>query len=207
MPANDVADSYNKRSAEYIELFGSIEAMDARDRDLVSSWAQTTGGVLLDLGCGPGHITKFLSSLGCEILGVDPSSAFLKHAQRHYPGVRFLHGDSTDLRPLLNVAGVPTLTGILCWYSLIHLEPADLGKTLDRIREALQPTGTLLLAFFEGEHGEKFDHKVHCALTWSLAVVVKELEVRGFSVSSSGTRKLPTGRTHAHIQAKLITGT
>jgi len=41
-----------------------------------------------DLGCGNGATCNFLSELGFDVAGVDPSESGVSHAQRHFPHLR-----------------------------------------------------------------------------------------------------------------------
>ncbi len=51
------------------------------------------GSVVLDLGCGTGAALAEYQSIGCRVLGTDPSPAMLAVARRRL-------GESADLRPL-----------------------------------------------------------------------------------------------------------
>ena len=42
-------------------------------------------GTVLDLGCGPGHITDYLRSLGVDATGIDMVPEFIAHAQAAHP--------------------------------------------------------------------------------------------------------------------------
>ncbi|WP_067201498.1 hypothetical protein [Microbacterium sp. XT11] len=48
-----VADAYDRRADEYIEIAGRIEQLDPRDADTIRVWRDATAGPLLDAGCGP----------------------------------------------------------------------------------------------------------------------------------------------------------
>jgi SAM-dependent methyltransferase len=61
------------------------------------------------------------------------------------PGIEFRVG---DLRALPVDDG--SLAGIVCFYSLIHLESDQLGLALARLRRSLRAGGRLLLAVHEG---------------------------------------------------------
>lgn len=56
------------------------------------------GSAILDLGCGPGNIAKFLvnQDKGYKILGVDLSTEMLKLARRNVPGEEFILADIRD---------------------------------------------------------------------------------------------------------------
>lgn len=46
-----IGSAYDARAAEYVELAGSIEQMDARDAAVIGAWRDATPGRLLDAGC------------------------------------------------------------------------------------------------------------------------------------------------------------
>lgn len=53
---------------------------------------------ILDLGCGTGHLTQQIASLGAEVVGVDNSVAMLEQARKNYANLRFELGDATQLK-------------------------------------------------------------------------------------------------------------
>lgn len=56
----------------------------------------TDGARVLDLGCGGGQNAGYLDQHGCEVTGVDASSAQLARAVHAYPSVRFVHAGLLD---------------------------------------------------------------------------------------------------------------
>ncbi len=59
-------------------------------------------GLVVDVGCGVGHVTAELSNRGgLDVVGVDPSREMLRVAQNLYPALRFEQDDArlaaTDL--------------------------------------------------------------------------------------------------------------
>jgi len=46
---------------------------------------------ICDLGCGNGHISGRLATLGYNVTGVDASESGIQIARRTYPGVEFVH--------------------------------------------------------------------------------------------------------------------
>ena len=51
MPLSTVRDAYAARSADYIDLLGSIEDTAEPDREYVLAWAQRVDGRIVDVGC------------------------------------------------------------------------------------------------------------------------------------------------------------
>ena len=97
--------------------------------------------VVADLGCGPGHTTRFLAERwpAAEVVGVDASAPFLAAATSHVPGVRFVHGDVTDAAAL--PAGQANLVYARCL--LAHLP--DVAGAIATWRAWLAPDGRLVL--------------------------------------------------------------
>jgi cyclopropane fatty-acyl-phospholipid synthase-like methyltransferase len=74
------------------------------------------GAKVLDLGCGLGQTSAFLSSVGCDVLGVDISVAAIRRAGQSYAGrtgLRFLLGDVTQPAPFGGVFDVIVDCGCL----------------------------------------------------------------------------------------------
>jgi trans-aconitate methyltransferase len=51
--------------------------------------APKAGERILDLGCGPGKLTRALADSGANVLGVDASESMLSEARRDYPELSF----------------------------------------------------------------------------------------------------------------------
>jgi SAM-dependent methyltransferase len=104
------------------------------------------GGRVCDLGCGPGHLAEHLAGLGLDAFGIDLSAEMVRVARQRFTGLEFRVGDMCrlDLEPA-------SLAGIAAFYSIIHLEPADLARALFSMHRVLMPDGALLLAFHAGE--------------------------------------------------------
>jgi len=196
-PHDHVREEYRRRAAEYAEALGSMEAVHPSDRALVEAWAGTVAGPVIDAGCGPGHWSRFLQERGVEVSGVDMVPEFIDLASRRFPTVTFREGT-------LDALGVSdaALGGILSWYSVIHLPPADVGVALTEFARCLRPGGGLLLGFFDGARQEAFDHAVVTAYRWPIAELSGELQAAGFDIVETHTRTGPGARPHGAIVAR-----
>jgi len=69
--------------------------------DLLARVPDSRPARIVDLGCGPGNVTKFLRERWPEadILGIDSSPEMLDKVREAVPGVRFQAGDITDWVP------------------------------------------------------------------------------------------------------------
>ncbi|HTO00054.1 MAG TPA: class I SAM-dependent methyltransferase [Microthrixaceae bacterium] len=192
MTFEETRQAYEERSDFYISAFPSISATDPVDRDLIQAWAIAQTGPILDVGCGPGHWTGWLHDQGLEIEGIDPVPAFIDRARLKHPQVRFRLGRAEAL-------GVETssLAGILAWFSLIHIDPEQLGETFSEFARALRPGGGLCVGFFAGPALAEFDHPVSKAYFWPVSRLEDVIERAGFSVTSTQLRQEPGVQNHA----------
>lgn len=195
----EIAAAYDARAAEYVALAGSIAQLDARDAAVIAAWRDSTAGVLLDAGCGPGQWTELLGRGEREAWGIDLSPAFVASARRRHPGIRFDVGSFRDLPPDDRSVG-----GILAWYSLIHVPPAELPEILAEFVRVLVPGGSLLIGFFDGEPRESFAHAIAPAYFWSADALAAVLAETGFEVVSSESRGREPGEVSTRPHGSLI---
>ena len=47
------------------------------------------GELILDLGCGTGHLTQTIAESGAHVIGIDSSASMIKTAQSTYPQLEF----------------------------------------------------------------------------------------------------------------------
>lgn len=194
---SEVSRAYGARSAEYIELFGEIDAAAEADRNAVLAWARGITGPIIDVGCGPGQWTHFLREHELDVEGVDPTPEFVVAAQRRYPGIRFRIGRAERLD-----VDAESLGGILAWYSLIHTDPELIDSALTGFARCVRPGGGLALGFFEGgPELTPFDHAVTTAYAWPLERLSARVEACGFTVTGADRRTDPGVRTHGFITA------
>ncbi len=117
------------------------------DRAALTAFAEMVGdGRVVDLGCGPGHITAYLAGKGVDVFGVDLSPGMVEVARKLHPHLRFEVGSMTALD--LDDAGV---TGICAWYSIIHVPDEHLPAVFAEFHRVLKPGGHVVLAFQVGD--------------------------------------------------------
>lgn len=54
------------------------------------------GELILDLGCGTGHLTHTIAESGARVIGIDSSASMIKTAQSTYPHLEFHVKDARD---------------------------------------------------------------------------------------------------------------
>lgn len=148
--------AYDVAAEAYARKF--VHELDHKpfDRMLLQRFAASVGEgrPVLDLGCGPGHTTAHLASLGLMATGVDLSPKMIEIASRTFPQSRFEVGDFCSLRhESWSVAGV------LAFYCIVHLTPEQLVPAFAEMFRGLCVGGVLLLSFHVGTeviHAENF---------------------------------------------------
>ncbi|MEV4394958.1 class I SAM-dependent methyltransferase [Nonomuraea sp. NPDC049607] len=163
------ADAYDAVAELYADLARDSLARLPLDRAMISVFAELVRATgprpVVEAGCGPGYMTAHLRDLGLDAFGIDLSPALLDIARRDFPGLRFELGSMDTL----DVAD-GELGGLVSWYSMIHVPPAELPAYFAEFRRVLAPGGHLLLGFFEaeGDPVTEFDHKVTPAYRWPI---------------------------------------
>ncbi len=169
--------AYGAKSAQYIELFDDVVQVHADDLDLIDRHLIGAPGIVLDVGCGPGHLTAHLRSQGVVAIGLDVVPEFIDHARVAHPEGRYGLG---SMRRLPVAAG--SVAGILAWYSLIHTPPDELDVVLIELRRVLLPGGTLVAGFVHGGRTAAFAHQVMTAYSWPVDAFANRLGDAGFEV-------------------------
>jgi len=105
------------------------------------------GGPVVEVGCGPGHVTAYLAEAGSAATGIDLSAAMVAEARARFPGPRFEVG---DLRRLGRPATTSGWAAVLGWYSLIHLAISEWPDALAALVRPLAPGGWLVLGLQAG---------------------------------------------------------
>jgi SAM-dependent methyltransferase len=149
---------YDAVAEDYAEHFpGDGLAGRPLDRALLGVYAELVGGggggTVADLGCGPGRLTGYLSSLGLRVFGLDLSEGMLAIARRENPGLRFERGSMLEL----DLAD-GSLAGAVSWYSSIHTPVDQLPSLFAEFHRVLAPGGHLLLAFQAGDAPRRHDN-------------------------------------------------
>jgi len=131
------------------------------DRALLDRFAARVAGVgpVGDVGCGPGHVAAYLHARGVDVRGVDLSAGMVEEARRLHPAVPFVQGDMRALP-------VPDggWAGLVAFYSLIHLPPAEIPVALAEFARVLAPGAPALFSFHVG------DETLHLDAWWDTPV-------------------------------------
>jgi len=146
--ARAVGASYDRVAEEYADRFVSELEHKPLDRALLSCFAELVSGpgIVADVGCGPGHVTRHLRGLGLPAIGVDLSPGITGVAARLTPEADFVCASMLAL-PFADSAWA----GAVALYSVIHVPTASRPAVFVELCRVLHPGGVLLLSFHIGE--------------------------------------------------------
>jgi SAM-dependent methyltransferase len=146
MQPDEIRSSYEVVAEKYAATFFDELSRKPFDRELLDGFAALLPhGKALDVGCGPGHVGRYLSERGMAVVGVDLSPTMIEIARRLNPEMRFEVGDMRNLP-----VGDGTVDAIVAFYSLIHIPRAEVPAVLADFQRVLAPSGRLLLAVHGG---------------------------------------------------------
>lgn len=94
-----VKEAYDASARTYAEK--NFHELDYKplDRQLLDRFSAmvTPGGLVCDIGCGPGEIADYLHKKNMDVVGIDISDTMIQEAQRLNPDIGFDTGDMFDL--------------------------------------------------------------------------------------------------------------
>lgn len=180
---NEIRAAYNLAAKAYADLF----IIELREKPLDVEWLRQFassighGQPVLDLGCGPGHTTAHLASLGLRPTGVDLSEGMIATAKSLFPHVDFRVGDFFNLPDRDN-----SVAGLLAFYCIVHLQPDQLLPAFREMFRVLEGGGVLLLSFHIGTEAVRKDNFLETGATleffpFPVAKIQAALVAAGFS--------------------------
>ncbi len=182
--------SYDAVAEEYVRRISQELEGKPIDRALLDRFAARLAGQgpVWDLGCGPGHVARYLLDRGVTVAGLDLSAALVACAKQLNPTISFKQGDFRRL-PVLD----HTLAGIVAFYSIIHLSRQEVKPTLVEWRRAIKVGGLLLLAVHLGEEALHLDewwgHRVSVDFAYfQTPELIGYLEAAGWHIEETTER-------------------
>lgn len=94
-----IRESYDAAAEAYAEHLADELDRKPLDRHLLNRFAEEVHGqgMVADLGCGPGHVARYLTDRGARVTGLDLSEEMIRVAASRNPGIEFRVGDITSL--------------------------------------------------------------------------------------------------------------
>jgi SAM-dependent methyltransferase len=156
MPEQEMGAFWDKRAKENAYFFVD-NRRGYRDQDLEAFWAEgekdlsgiidllgleiAPSDTVLDIGCGPGRLTRALATRAAAVQGIDVSAEMVELARKHnatIENVTFIHGDGTSLNGVEDAS----VNGVFSHVVFQHIPDPQI--TLGYIREigrVLKPNG------------------------------------------------------------------
>ena len=177
-----VKDDYNAIADTYAKCYSEIEYCKAYIDEFIASLA---GKKVLDIGCGAGQITDYLTQRGIGAIGIDFSEELLKIAKQNFPNSKFILADICDYEQKEQVDGIITKD------VLFHLSDENLIQVLQKFRRMLKPNGNLCIIMdMPKEAGEQIfveelDDKYQIYYNYLTPEKLKDLlEKTGFNIDN-----------------------
>lgn len=205
-PGGDVRRSYDSAAEAYAEQLSAELERKPLDRHLLNRFAEETRGrgLVADIGCGPGHVARYLHDQGVAAFGIDLSPGMVAVAARLNPGLEFRVGDMCALS-----LPAASLAGLVSFYSIVHFEAAALPPVMRELRRVLMPGGLALVAFHVGDdvvHLEELfgapvslDFRFHTP-----AAVIEAMNASGLPVIERVEREPYPGAEHPSRRCYLL---
>ncbi len=179
-----IRESYDRLADAYARrIFDELQHKPL-DRQLLSRFATEVAGQgeVCDMGCGPGHVARYLRDAGTTVFGMDLSPGMIEEARRLSPDIDFREGNMQSL-------DIPdrTLAGITAFYAIVNIPKDSLAMVFREMQRVLQPGGLLLLAFHAGDetlHEEELWGRPICMdfFLFSPLEIQWLLEAAGFAI-------------------------
>jgi len=167
-----VKDDYNAIADTYAKSYSEIEYCKTYIDEFISG---LIGKKVLDIGCGAGQITDYLTQKGLDTIGIDFSQELLKIAKQNFPNSKFILADICEYEHNEQVDGIITKD------MLFHLSDEDLIKVLQKFKNILKSNGKLCIIMempkVAGEkiYVEEFNDKYQIYYNYLTSEKLKEL--------------------------------
>jgi len=175
--------TWNSVAKRYEEAFMDLEIYNA-SYDRFCELIANDKASILEIGCGPGNMTKYLldQKPRYQILATDVAPNMIVLAQKNVPKARFQQLDGRYLNTISE-----KFHGILCGFILPYLSAMDTIRLVKNAYTLLYPEGVLYLSFVSGNDrdsgfiasatGERTYFYYH-----NVAILQKELTKLGFQI-------------------------
>lgn len=188
--------AYDAVARAYDKQFGDELDGKPLDRALLEAFIELArDGTIADLGCGPGHVTRFLAARHADVIGIDVSSQMVEVARSRALATKFYVGSMLRL-PVPDGAW----SGAIALYSIIHFTAAERVVACREFARTIRSRGWLLVGFHIDSR-EFAAGEVNHVTSWfgesveidgyflEPAEVVLDVEAAGFTVMSTLVRQ------------------
>jgi len=146
----ETAETWNKIAALYQDKFMDIDLYNDT-YDFICETLDSSNINILEIGCGPGNITKYLLSKQPDfnITGIDIAPNMIELAKANNPSANFLVKDSRQINEITK-----QFDAIVCGFCLPYLSETDISKLISDCHYLLTDNGLLYISFVEGDQNK-----------------------------------------------------
>lgn len=148
-------ETWNKIANIYQEKFMGMDLYNDT-YDFICNNIEKPKARILEIGCGPGNITKYLLSQRAdfEVFGIDIAENMVELAEQNNPGAQFAVMDCREINKLDT-----KFDGIVGGFCLPYLSETESKELISNANNLLNEGGLLYLSFVEG-NPEQSEFKV-----------------------------------------------
>ena len=142
--------TWNKIASLYEDKFMDLNIYDDT-YDIFYDYLKSANAKILEIGCGPGNITKYILAKqpNLSILGIDIAPNMIELAKKNNPNANFRLMDSRNIHEL----GIQ-FDAIICGFCLPYLSSSDRTSLLLNCKNNISEEGILYLSFVPGEYNK-----------------------------------------------------
>jgi ubiquinone/menaquinone biosynthesis C-methylase UbiE len=149
MTNKDVVAAYSRIANQYSkEFFNELDSKPL-DRKLYDLFAERipVNGTCLEIGCGPGEVSTYLSKYPLKLIGVDKSVEMINNARLLGSGVEYLVDDVFNLS-MKN----ESIDAIVAPFLIVNFSADEIRRAFCEMNRALKVNATILITFHIGRN-------------------------------------------------------
>ena len=196
--------TWNKVASLYQEKFMDIDLYDD-SYEFFCGLFDKPNSQILEIGCGPGNITRFLLAKRSDlkIKAIDVAPNMIELARENNPKAEFEVMDCRDIHKIND-----KFDGIICGFCMPYLSEQDCMKMIADCRLLLKDKGIVYFSTIEGnykdsgfETGSSGDETY--VYYYSKEFLVKTLEKNNFKLENLMTKNYQkiSGKSEVHLIA------
>lgn len=143
----ETVQTWNKLANIYQDKFMDLDLYN-ETYDFFCEKIQRENASILELGCGPGNITRYLLAKRPDfnILATDVAPNMIELARQNCPQATFEIMDARDIGKLNE-----KYDGIVCGFCLPFLTPEDVEKLISDCAQLLNENGIIYISFMDDD--------------------------------------------------------
>ncbi len=140
-------DTWNRIAVLYQDKFMDLDLYN-ETYDYICDSISKVNPKILEIGCGPGNIAKYLLAKrpDFDIFGIDVAPNMIELAKKNNPNAKYAVMDCR------NISEITTkFDAIICGFCLPYLSHTDNRKLIANFKNLLRENGLIYISFVEGD--------------------------------------------------------